>query len=105
MGMRLPFQEGEGKWKGDMMLDLVSVEMWYVEMRQDELRQLAAASRTARIGEGHRPHRRQRWLLRLAEFLAGWGLRIPALPTTGAKRAVVRVARHKHGGSHVWQHR
>src|SRR5262245_35049405 len=105
MGMRLPFQEGEGKWKGDMMLDFAYVEMLYVTMRQDELRQQAAASRTARSGKGHRPQRRQRWLRRLAEFLAGWGLRVPALPTTGAKRAVMRVARHKHGGSHVWQHR
>jgi len=105
MGMGLPCQEGEGKWKGDMMFDLVSVEMWYVEMRQDELRQQVAASRTARSVKRHRPHRRQRWWLRLAEFLAGWGPRVPALPTTGAKRAVVCVARHKHGGRHVWQHR
>ena len=30
MGMGLPCQEGEGKWKGDMMFDLVSVGSQYI---------------------------------------------------------------------------
>ena len=87
------------------MLDFSDFEVWYVKTRQDEIRRQAAASTAARRYTMHRPQRRQRWLLRLGEFLAAWGLRLPALPTTRLAPAVVRRVQQKHGGSNLWQHR
>jgi hypothetical protein len=80
-------------------------ELWYVKTRQDELRQQVAACMAAPRNTGHRPPRRHHWLQRLHEFLAHWGLRLPARPTTHLAPAVVRVAPQKHGGSNVWRHR
>lgn len=83
------------------MMDFTDFEVWYVKTRQDEIRQQAAVYRTVRRDTEHRPQRRQRWLQRLGAFLAGWGLLVPALPTTRLVPAVVRVAQQKHGGSNL----
>lgn len=87
------------------MLDMTDFELWYVKTRQDEIRQQAALYRAAQRDPGHRTPRRHRWLRRLGAFLATWGLRRPALPTTRLAPAVVRAAQKQHGGSNVWQHR
>ena len=81
------------------------VELWYVKARQEEIWQQVAACTAAQRHQGHRPLRRHHWLQRLNEFLAHWGLRLPALPTTRLAPAVVRVGPQKHGEHNVWQHR
>lgn len=83
------------------MLDYTDFEVWYVKTRQDEIRRQAAAYRAAPRDKRHRPPRRHRWLRRLGELLAAWGLRVPAFPTTRLAPAVVRIARQKHGGHNV----
>ena len=84
---------------------MLDFEVWYVKMRQDEIRQQAAAYRAVRRDTGHRPQRRPRWLRRLSEFLAGWGLRVPALRAARLAPAVVRTGQQQHGGRNLWQHR
>jgi hypothetical protein len=84
---------------------MLDFEVWYAKARQDELWQQVAACTAAYRDKGHRPPQRHRWLLRLNEFLAAWGLRAPALLTPRLAPAVVRGAQQKHGGSNVWQHR
>ncbi len=84
---------------------MLDFDLWYVKTRQDELWRQVAACTAAQRDKGHRPPRRHHWLRRLHEFLANWGLRLPALPTTRLAPAVVRVAPQKHGGRNVWQHR
>ncbi len=84
---------------------MLDFEVWYVKARQDELRRQVAACMAAQRDKGHRPPWHHRWLQRLNEFLATWGLRIPALPKARLAPAMLRTAPQKHGGSNVWQHR
>ena len=84
---------------------MLDVELLYLMTRQDELWQQMAAYTAAQRAKGHRPPRRHHWLRRLREFLAHWGVRLPALPTTRLAPAVVRVGPQKHGEHNVWQHR